>query len=81
MFATPATPLVSVSTDSYMNGGVIGYVTSPGAIIYIVRQPSGSPYSCPAGTYGNQPWMKVNIPAFTVPDTYSGTINFDIPAN
>ncbi|MEI7558308.1 MAG: hypothetical protein WCJ45_05925 [bacterium] len=71
MYATPTNPLISVATGAYMNGGVTGYVTSAGAITYMIRQPSSDRYSCPVGTYGNQPWMKVNIPAFTVPDTYS----------
>ena len=43
-----------------------------------MRDKSSNPYSCPTGTYGNMPWIKVNIPARQNPNTYSGILTFDI---
>ena len=61
-----------------MSGGVPSYVTFSTPIHYIMRDTPSSPYSCPTGTYGNLPWMKVNIPAYQAPDNYSGLIIFDM---
>ncbi len=74
----PLTGTVTINTGTYMSGGVPDYVVMSGVVNYIVRSASSSPYSCPTGTYGNLPRIKVNIPAFQAPDTYSGIINFDM---
>ena len=76
--STPSNPLVYVYTAAYMSGGVPSYVTFSTPIHYIMRDTPSSPYSCPTGTYGNLPWMKVNIPAYQAPDNYSGLIIFDM---
>jgi len=74
---TPATWIV------YINNNVTSYVSFTWAKNYIKRSYPSNQYSCPAGTYGNKPWIKINIPASQSPDTYSGTIRFDIntPSN
>ncbi|MFZ2911957.1 MAG: LamG domain-containing protein, partial [Candidatus Absconditicoccaceae bacterium] len=66
------------TTGVYISGGIINYSTFPGSKQYIMRDKSSNPYSCPTGTYGNMPWIKVNIPARQNPNTYSGTLTFDI---
>ena len=43
---------------------------------YMVRDTVTTPqYSCPSGIYGNKPFIRVDIPANTTPDTYSWILN------
>lgn len=51
--------------------------TFSGAIKYMIRD-FVEWYSCPAGVYGNKPYISVDIPAYQNPDTYSGIITIDL---
>jgi hypothetical protein len=42
-----------------------------------MERSSTSTYYCPAGIYGNKPYISVDIPAYQNPDTYSGEIIID----
>ncbi|MEI7478596.1 MAG: hypothetical protein WCJ81_09305 [bacterium] len=43
-----------------------------------MRDGSNREFTCPAGVYGNKPWVKVNIPARQSTDTYTGIVTFDM---
>ena len=45
-----------------------------------MRDNRNNPNICPTGTYGNKPWIKVDVPARQNPNSYSGTLTFDINA-
>lgn len=32
-------------------------------------------YSCPSGVYGNQPYLRVDIPGWQNPDIYKGNLD------
>ena len=72
------TASVYINTWIYMTGGVPNYVTFTWAKNYIKRDYQSNPYMCPTGRYGNMPRIKIDIPAWQSPDTYSGIITFDI---
>ena len=61
-----------------MSGATTGYVNFNTPIHYIEQSIPTNLYSCPTGTYGNLPWIKVTVQAFQNPDTYSGMIYFDM---
>jgi hypothetical protein len=64
----------------YLYTGVDSYTGSTGSLHYMKRNYQQS-YSCPAGVYGNKPYISVDVPAYQNPDIYSGiiTINFNSP--
>ncbi|MCF7835185.1 LamG domain-containing protein, partial [Candidatus Gracilibacteria bacterium] len=61
-----------------INPSMSSYVNGANPITHISRVNSTNPYQCPIGTYGNKPWLKVDVPAWTNPGTYSGTLTYDI---
>lgn len=66
-----------ISTSNvYVTGSLSSYNSFGGARTYIMRDQAG--FTCPAGIYGNKPWLKVDVPSRQSPDTYTGTITFDI---
>jgi hypothetical protein len=66
------------TTWVYISGGIVNYVNFTWSKQYMMRDKRNNPYSCPTGTYGNKPWIKINIPARQSPNIYSWTLTFDI---
>lgn len=68
-----------LSTNNiYVAWNLSDYVNVPSATTYIKRDPSDIPFMCPGWVYGNQPWFRVDIPAWQSLGSYSGTITYDI---
>jgi len=63
------------TTWVYINSWLSGYISFSGAQTYIQRDYNS--YMCPWWEYGNKPYIKVEVPAFQSPDTYSGSITYD----
>jgi hypothetical protein len=68
----------TTTTWVYVSGWIVNYVNFAWARQYIMRDTRNNPYNCPTGTYGNKPWIKINIPARQSPNNYSWTLTFDI---
>jgi hypothetical protein len=63
----------TIATNTiYVNPSLNSYQTGNIARTYIQREYVTWEYSCPGGVYGNKPYIKVEIPAYQNPDTYSG---------
>ncbi len=68
------------TTWVYISWGIVNYVSFTWSRQYIMRDRRDNPNICPTGTYGNKPWIKVDVPARQNPNSYSGTLTFDINA-
>lgn len=58
--------------------GINEYKTMTGIYNYIIKNITPECSSCIVGKYGNNPSLKVTIPAFQKPDTYNGTLIFTL---
>jgi len=68
----------NIDSSIYVTWSLGTYQSTSAPLQYIVRSYVSSQYSCPAGVYGNKPYIKVDIPANQVPDTYSGVLNINL---
>jgi len=60
----------------YVNEWLSAYTSFPWTQTYMKRD--GIPNTCPWWVYGNRPYIKVEIPAYTKPDSYSGNFTYDL---
>jgi len=71
--------LSGLSTEYiYVAWNFSDYVSPSQATTYIKRDISNIPFMCPAWVYGNNPLIRIDVPARQAIDTYSGTITYDI---
>lgn len=78
--ATGTTLIEGTNTSSiYINPALTsGFTWFSAPVQYLKRDYAAESYYCPAGVYGNKPYISVDIPAYQNPDTYSGMITIDI---
>ena len=69
---TSIVPGTTATNAVYVNPTLGTYQTGNTILTYIQRDYITSEYSCPAWVYGNKPYVKINIPAYQIPDVYSG---------
>ena len=65
-------------TNVMISGSLSSYNSFSAPRTYIFRDVSAKEFTCPAGVYGNKPWLKVDIPARQSTDLYTGIVTFDM---